>query len=48
MRHIDVHGDDVRLQGFRHCNGLSAVLGVAHDLQLLVGVENPFKDLAHE
>ena len=48
MRHIDVHGDDIGLERFRQRNGLAAVFGVAHNLELFVSVENPFEDLAHK
>ena len=48
MRHIDVHGDNVRLQRFGHRDRFTAVLGGANYLQLVVTAVNVFQHLAHE
>src|SRR5581483_2838864 len=48
VRHVDVHGDDIGFKRFRQRDRFAAVLGVADDLELFVGVENGFQHLAHE
>ncbi len=48
VRHVDVHGDDVWLERFGHGDGFTPVFGMAHNLKLVVGVENLLEDFAHE
>src|SRR5579883_1372933 len=48
VRHVQVHGNDVRLQRFGENKGFAAVFGMANHLKHFVGVENRFQNLAHE